>query len=69
MQCAIWTVQNCIGCEKKEDVPLVRWSVTTGHLVRLTVQDIGGDPDFSNDGRSWSFCFALYIGADGVDFL
>ena len=26
MQCAIWTVQNCIGCEKKEDVPLVRWS-------------------------------------------
>ena len=24
MQCAIWTVQNCIGCEKKEDVPLVR---------------------------------------------
>ena len=69
MQCAIWTVQNCIGCEKKEDVSLFRWSVTTGHLVRLTVQDIGGDPDFSNDGRSWSFCFALYIGADGVDFL
>ena len=77
MQCAIWTVQNCIGCEKKEDAPLFRWSVTTGHLVRLRwslghlvrliVQDIGGDPDFSNDGRSWSFCFALYIG-DGWIF-
>ena len=31
------------------------------------VQDIGVDPDFSNDGRSWSFCFALYIG-DGWIF-
>ena len=82
MQCAIWTVQNCIGCEKKEDAPLFRWSVTTGHLVRLTrvTWSLGQTNRPGYWWRSWflqwwlindhghEFCFALYIG-DGVDFL